>query len=178
MRQRVLSICSIPSGKGKIVKGRPDYSGTILTATFQIARELGWSYFEKLAQQNIAQVQSAFDPPKRLALGENAVQADGVVSGLLLLKDQGAPVQAVYATEGTPVITAPSGVFQRAPPPNAARLFQSFLFSVDTQQALVDASGLCSFHSLVKETAARVPLSKIKLMKMSRRRLTRSGSRS
>ena len=38
-----------PKWKGKIVKGRPDYSGTILTATFQIARELGWSYFEKLA---------------------------------------------------------------------------------------------------------------------------------
>ena len=48
-----------PKWKGKIVKGRPDYSGTILTATFQIARDLGWSYFEKLAQQNITQVQSA-----------------------------------------------------------------------------------------------------------------------
>ena len=154
-----------PKWKGKIVKGRPDYSGTILTATFQIARELGRSYFEKLAHQNIAQVQSALDPPKKLALGESAVQVDGVVSGLLLLKEQGAPVQAVYATEGTPVITAPSGVFQSAPHPNAARLFQSFLFSVDTQQALVDSSALCSFHALVKETAGRALPSKIKLMK-------------
>ena len=30
-----------PKWKGKIVKGRPDYSGAILTATFQIARDLG-----------------------------------------------------------------------------------------------------------------------------------------
>ena len=66
-----------PKWKGRIVKGRPDYSGTILTATFQIARDLGWSYFEKFAEQNVVQVQSAFDPPKRLALGESAVQTDG-----------------------------------------------------------------------------------------------------
>jgi len=154
-----------PIWKGKIVKGRPDYSGTILTATFQIARELGWSYFEKLAHQNIMQVQSALEPPKKLALGERAIQADGVVSDLLLLKQQGAPVQAVYPTEGTPIVTAPSGVFRSAPHPNAARLFQSFLFSGGTQQVLVDAFALCSFHALVKEPAGRAPLSKIKLMK-------------
>jgi iron(III) transport system substrate-binding protein len=154
-----------PRWKGKIVKGHPDYSGTIFTATFQIARDLGWSYFEKLAQQKVIQVQSALDPPKKLALGESAVQADGAEPNLLLLKEQGAPVEAVYATEGTPLITAPSGVFQSAPNPNAARLFQSFLFSVEAQQILVSASALCSFHALAKEKPGRRPLSTIKLMK-------------
>src|SRR5262249_37967794 len=48
-----------PRWEGKIVKGHPDYSGAILTATFQIARDLGWSYFEKLARQKVIQVQSA-----------------------------------------------------------------------------------------------------------------------
>ena len=62
-------------------------------------------------------------------------------------------------------ITAPSGVFQSAPNPNAARLFQSFLFSVEAQQVLIDACALCSFHALVKEKAGRRPLSTIKLMK-------------
>ena len=154
-----------PKWKGKIVKGHPDYSGTILTATFQLARDLGWPYFEKLAEQNVMQVQSALDPPNKLALGERAVQADGASSDLLLLKEQGAPVEAAYAVEGTPLITAPSGVFQSAPNPNAARLFQSFLFSVEAQQVLIDASALCSFHTLVKEKAGRRPLSTIKLMK-------------
>jgi iron(III) transport system substrate-binding protein len=154
-----------PKWKGRIVKARPDYSGTILIATFQIARDLGWSYFEKLAAQNVVQVQSALDSPKRLALGESAVQADGVVSNLLLLKEQGAPVEPVYPTEGTPLITAPSGIFQSAPHPNAARLFQSFLFSLEAQQLLVDASGLCSFHALVKDRPIRASLPAIKLMK-------------
>ena len=74
-------------------------------------------------------------------------------------------MEAAYAVEGTPLITAPSGVFQSAPNPNAARLFQSFLFSVEAQQVLIDASALCSFHALVKEKAGRRPLSTIKLMK-------------
>jgi len=48
---------------------------------------------------------------------------------------------------------------------NAARLFQSFLFSVEAQQVLVAASALRSFHALVKERSGRVSLSAIKLMK-------------
>src|SRR4051794_4291042 len=38
-----------PKWAGKMVKGHPAYSGTIMTATFQMVRELGWGYFEKLA---------------------------------------------------------------------------------------------------------------------------------
>ena len=53
-----------PKWTGKIVKAHPGYSGTILTATFQIVRELGWEYLEKLAKQKVMQVQSATDPPR------------------------------------------------------------------------------------------------------------------
>src|SRR6185369_5259703 len=66
-----------PKWRGKLVKGHPGYSGTIMTATFEMSRDLGWPYFEKLAQQNVMQVQSSADPPKKLALGERAVMADG-----------------------------------------------------------------------------------------------------
>ena len=31
---------------------------------------LGWSYFERLAQQKVVQVESSRDPPNRLARGE------------------------------------------------------------------------------------------------------------
>src|SRR5258708_30893754 len=39
--------------RGKLVKGHPGYSGAILTTTFLLVRELGWPYFEKLAQQKV-----------------------------------------------------------------------------------------------------------------------------
>ena len=154
-----------PKWSGKIVKAHPGYSGTIMTATFQVARDLGWQYFEKLSAQRIMQVQSAADPPKKLALGERAVMADGVEYGMFLLKDKGEPVEIVYPTEGTPLIIGPNGVMKKAPNPNAARLAQSFMFSLECQQLMVDFGGLRSFHALVKEKAGRKPLSEIKLMK-------------
>ncbi|MDE2061657.1 MAG: extracellular solute-binding protein, partial [Bradyrhizobium sp.] len=42
-----------PKWKGKIVKGHPGYSGTIMTATYELQRDLGWTFFEKLARQNV-----------------------------------------------------------------------------------------------------------------------------
>ena len=78
-----------PKWIGKIVKAHPGYSGTIMTATYQIARDLGWEYFEKLAKQKIMQVQSATDPPKKLALGERAVMADGNEYNVLPAQGEG-----------------------------------------------------------------------------------------
>jgi hypothetical protein len=60
---------------------------------------------------------------------------------------------------------ASGGVFRNAPNPNAARLFQSFLFRCKAQQFLVDNGALYSFHALVKERPGRTPLSEIKRMK-------------
>jgi iron(III) transport system substrate-binding protein len=154
-----------PKWQGKIVKGHPGYSGAIMTATFVLTRDLGWPYLEKLAQQKVMQVQSAADPPKKILLGERAIMADGNDYNLVLLKDQGRPVEPVYPTEGSPLIIVPSGIFKSAPNPNAARLFQSFFLSAETQQALVDEYAHRSFHVQVKEKGTHKPLSEIKLLK-------------
>src|SRR5215470_10932111 len=89
-----------PKWVGKIVKAHPGYSGTIMTATYQMSRDLGWEYFEKLAQQKIMQVQSSTEPPKKLALGERAVMADGNEYNLFQLKENGSPIEPIYPTEG------------------------------------------------------------------------------
>jgi ABC-type Fe3+ transport system substrate-binding protein len=154
-----------PKWTGKIIKAHPAYSGTIMTATFQIARDLGWEYFEKLARQKVMQVQSSTDPPKKLALGERAVMADGNDYNLIQLKEAGQPVEVVYPSEGTPVITGPTGVFRAAPHPNAARLFHNWLHSREAQQILVDFARQFSPHAQVKEKPGRIPLKEIKLMK-------------
>lgn len=153
-----------PKWAGKMIKAHPAYSGTIMTATFQIVRELGWGYFEKLARQRVMQVQSSTDPPKKLALGERAVMADGNDYNLIQLREAGSPVEAVYPAEGTPLITGPTGVFATAPNPNAARLFQSWLHGAPAQQLLVDFTGQHSVHAQVKERPGRRRLSEIKVM--------------
>jgi iron(III) transport system substrate-binding protein len=150
--------------QGKIVKGHPGYSGAILTNTYLWVRDLGWPFLEKLAQQKVMQLQSAADPPKKIAIGERAVMADGNDYSLEVAKLNKQPVEVVHPTEGSPVIPVPSGIFRSAPNPNAARLFQSFLFSVEAQQIFIDVFAHRSFHALTKETPGRAPLSSFKLL--------------
>jgi iron(III) transport system substrate-binding protein len=154
-----------PKWKGKMVKGHPSYSGAIMTTTFVMVRDFGWPYLEKLAQQRVMQVQSAAEPPKKIAIGERAVQVDGNDYSLVVFKAQGQPVEVVYPTEGSVLITVPSAVLRAAPNPNAARLFQSYMFSAEAQQLFIDAFAHRSFHAQVKEPPERTPLSAIKLLR-------------
>jgi iron(III) transport system substrate-binding protein len=154
-----------PKWIGKIVKAHPSYSGTIMTATYQMQRDLGWGYFEKLAKQNVMQVQSSADPPKRLALGERAVMADGNEYNIFQLKEAGQAVEPVYAAEGSPLIVGPTGIFKNAPNPNAARLFASYSFTPECQQLIIDVGGLRSVHPQTKEKPGRRPFKDIKTMK-------------
>jgi iron(III) transport system substrate-binding protein len=150
---------------GKLVKGHPAYSGTIMTATYQLVRELGWDYLEKLSKQRVMQVQSSTDPPKKLSLGERAAMADGNEYGIVLLKEAGQPVEPVYPSEGTPTVSGPTGIFASAPHPNAAKLFQAWLHTRQTQQFFIDFSAQYSAHAQVQSKPGRRKLSDIKLMK-------------
>ncbi len=154
-----------PKWVGKIVKAHPGYSGTIMTATQQLSRDLGWGYFEKLAKQKVMQVQSAADPPKKLALGERAVMADGTEYLVTMLKAKGDPIQEVYAVEGTPLITGPSAVMARSANPNAARLFYAWSMTAAAQQMNVDVGALRSAHALVKDRSDRRKLAEIKTLR-------------
>src|SRR4051812_42813588 len=154
-----------PKWKGKIVKAHPGYSGTIMTATYQMQRELGWPFFEQLAKQNVMQVQSSADPPKKLEIGERAVMADGNEYNIFQMKEAGSPVEPVYASEGSPLIIGPNGIFKTSPNPNAARLFQSFCFSREAQQLIIDVGGLRSAHPQAQEKPGRKPFKDIKTMK-------------
>jgi iron(III) transport system substrate-binding protein len=154
-----------PKWAGKIVKAHPGFSGTIMTATYEMSRDLGWDYFEKLARQRVMQVQAAADPPKKVALGERAIMADGNDYVLILVKESGGPVEVVYPAEGAPLVVGPNAVFKAAPNPNAARLFQCFCFTAECQQLVSDISGMHSLHPDVKEKPGRRPLRDIKVMK-------------
>ena len=154
-----------PKWAGKMVKAHPAYSGTIMTATFQIVREFGWEYLEKLSKQRVMQVQSSTDPPKKLSLGERAIMADGNEYGVVLLKEAGQPVEPIYPSEGSPTISGPTAIFATAPHPNAARLFQAWLHTRETQQFFTDFTAQYSAHAQVQSKPGRRKISDLKLMK-------------
>jgi iron(III) transport system substrate-binding protein len=154
-----------PKYAGKLVKAHPGYSGTIMTATQQIVRELGWVYFEKLARQKVLQVQSATEPPKKIEAGERAVAADGSDYLFWMAKERGAPIEIVQAVEGTPQISNPMAVFKSAPNPNAARLMFAWIMSAEGQEFIVNLSGQYPANKRVKAKAGRPPLASIKTLR-------------
>ena len=153
-----------PRFKDRMVKGHPGYSGTIMTATHILSDLLGWEYFEKLAAQNIMQVQSSTEPPKKLASGERALQVDGNEYNIFRLQDEGVPIKIVYPEKGTPLAIGNAAVLKDGPNPNAAKLFYAFLFSLEAQQLNSDFGGLRSFHPDVKVKEGRTPLAEIKVL--------------
>jgi iron(III) transport system substrate-binding protein len=152
-----------PRWRGKLAKSHPSYSGTSLTGTFALVKTLGWDYLAKLSKQGVQQLQSTTATPKTIASGERAVMVDGNEYNMFIEIDAKSPVKIVYAKEGTPFVTSPSAVFARAPHPNAARVFQNFVFTARVQQLLVDQGGVRSVHPDVKEPAGRTPLKDIKM---------------
>ena len=151
-----------PKWSGKLVKAHPGYSGTIMTVTYEMEKNLGWDYLQKLGKQHIMQVQSGTEPPKKVAQGERPVMVDGGEYLVNQMKASGAPLEIVYPTEGTPTIPGGAGIFVDAPHPNAAKLFTLFLFSKDGQQIMSDTAWLRSFHPDVKPHDGVKPLGEIK----------------
>jgi len=80
------------------------------------------------------------------------------------MQEKGDPVAIVYPAEGTPLITGSVALADKAPHPNAARLFISFLFSRQTQQLMCDSGGMRSFHPDVTLKPGRTPLAEIELL--------------
>jgi iron(III) transport system substrate-binding protein len=163
-----------PKWKGKLVKAHPGYSGTIVTATLAVSHALGWEYFEKLGQQQVMQVQSAVDPPRKIAQGERAVMVDGAEASALQQMGNGAPIALVYPTEGTPAAPLNGVVMKQAPHPNAARLLISFMFSPEAQQIFVDY-GFRSLHPEVREPPGRKPFAEIKVLRTDPQEQERMG---
>ena len=93
------------------------------------------------------QVQSSTEPPKKLAVGERPIMADGNEYNLFIAEGGGQPGRDRLSGRGHALHSvARPAVMAKAPHPNAARLLQSFLFSAEAQQLLVDAGGLRSLH--------------------------------
>jgi iron(III) transport system substrate-binding protein len=153
-----------PKWKGKLAKSHPGYSGTSLTGTYAIIQALGWDYLEKLSRQGVQQLQSTTATPKSIASGERAVMVDGNEYNMFIEIQKKSPVKIVYPKEGTPFVTSPTAIFKDAAHPNAARVFQNFIYTQPVQQMLVSEGGQRSLHPDVKEPPERTPLARIKLL--------------
>lgn len=159
-----------PRWQGRLAKGHPGYSGFVLTHTAALVNQYGWEFFRELAKLDVMQLQSANDPPQTVANGERAAGVEGTDYLTYQLRAQGNPIDFIMIDDGVPFVASPSGVAAKAPNPNAARFFTDFLFSLEAQQAMVDA-GFYSGHPEVVYAEDKPALSDMNLWVVSAKEL-------
>jgi iron(III) transport system substrate-binding protein len=154
-----------PKWKGRVAFGHPAFSGYVGCWTLAMRTLYGWEFFDKLAKNNPRIGRSGNDPITLLNAGE-CVAGLGPLATTLLSAAKGNPIALQYPTDGSLLCIGPSAVVARAPHPNAARLFQAWLHTRETQQFFIDFSAQYSVHAQVQATKpGRRKITDIKLMK-------------
>jgi iron(III) transport system substrate-binding protein len=152
-----------PRWKGKLVQAHPGYSGVVVTGITGLLGAFGWDYFAGLAKNQPLVVQSAEDPPMKLAGGEAWVGASGEYNIYRAIK-KGNPVETVFPEEGVPFVSSANAIMAKAPHPSAARVFTDWLFGKEAQQLLVN-DGLYVPNEEVTYGKDRRPMKEIKILK-------------
>jgi iron(III) transport system substrate-binding protein len=123
-----------PKWKGQIALPHPAFSGCGGVWALGLRKLYGWSYFEKLANNNPRIGRSFADPISLVTAGECVLGA-GPANNAFPAIARGNPIGIVYPADGCSVCVGPSAIPASAPHPNAARLFMEFLLS-DTYSRL------------------------------------------
>jgi iron(III) transport system substrate-binding protein len=151
-----------PKWKGKLVHAHPGYSGVVTTGMTGLLGAFGWDYYATLAKNNPLVVQSAEDPPQKIAGGEAWVGVTGEYNIYRAAK-RGQPIDIVFPEEGTPFVSSANAIMAKAPHPAAARFFTDWLFGKEAQQILAD-DGLYVPNDEVTYPKDKRPLKDLKLL--------------
>lgn len=124
--------------KGQTVMPSPLYSGAAAynLSIFRNQSALGWSYYEKLKENQVMVVKGNGDVIKRVASGEKSF---GIVVDFMAFNaaKQGSPVAFIYPKTGSAVITEPVGIAKTTQNAAAAKAFVDFVLSAEGQQLAV-----------------------------------------
>ena len=140
-----------PAFKGKIVSTYPHDDDLTLYSNTLIVEKYGWEMIEKLLKQDMKFVRSHVLVAQETAKGERPVTFDQI--------SQFNKVRFVAPDDlPMPVYPITTGIFAKAPHPNAAKLFLAFAISKEQQQRTA-ASGAMPVRPDVEPPAGLKPLS-------------------
>ncbi len=150
--------------KDKLAMPSPLTSGaaTIHMAAITGNPDLGWDFYEKLADQGANPQGGNGGTYKAIAGGEKLY---GFVVDFLPIREiaNGAPVNFVFPEEGVSAVTEPVAILSTAQNPTAAKAFVDFLISPEGQQLAADM-GYLPAHPEITPPAGFPPRSEIKLL--------------
>jgi len=132
-----------PAYKGKMGLVIAGSGGTTWTKSMFHRQVLGEDYWKAAAAVEPRLYQS--NGPLATAVVSGEVQvAMLLVNATLPLKQDGAPIEVVYPTEGLPTTPGAAGITKTASNPNAAKLFLNWFLSLEGQNAMVGKLGFVS----------------------------------
>ena len=150
--------------KDKLAMPSPLTSGaaTIHMVAVTNHPDLGWAYYEKLAEQGANPQGGNGGVYKAIAGGEKLY---GFMVDFLPIrgKAQGAPVEFVFPEEGVSAVTEPVAILSTAQNPVAAKAFVDFLISTEGQE-LASKQGYLPAHPGVTPPAGFPARETIKLL--------------
>jgi iron(III) transport system substrate-binding protein len=137
-----------PRWKGKLGLKDAQSAGSAYAQYYFLREKYGVSYWEQMANLSPRIYKTEDDLLKALRVGEIQVAA-----GIIVRKMEGADkgrLKTVWPDDGVPLVPGPVAILNRAPHPNAAKLFVNYTLSADGQAALRDLLGAYSARPDVK----------------------------
>ena len=120
-----------------------------------------WTKFGELQPRAFDSYVQQFD---RTVSGQDQIIHTAQYSGYLQFKAKGAPIAFVNPTEGVTAAPYPAGVVDKAPHPEAARLYLDWLLGVPGQTAFVKATSLHSPRADVQAPTGGEPITAFKVL--------------
>ena len=125
---------------GEIAAASPLSSGYAVAWAARMITDINPAYIKDLATQDVLVSQSTIDVLSSVASGNRLI---GVTAGAVVRQGaaKGDPISVVYPTDKAVYFTTPMAISRAAPHPNAARLFENYLYT-DAAQELYSTYGL------------------------------------
>ncbi|HLH97628.1 MAG TPA: extracellular solute-binding protein [Xanthobacteraceae bacterium] len=162
--------------KGKLAMADPSFTSLQVSVIGMIAKLHGWSFYEKLRENDAMIVPGNQQVADLLKRGERLIAVGGLDSYAADLKTAGHPIKTLYPSDGVFIIPSPTSVVKGSPHPEAAKLFAQFMIS-DTVQDMFPADGGYSARIDIRAPAGSPDLKSLKVIAIDDDYIERESAR-
>jgi len=152
-----------PRYKGKLTMADPSFTSLQVSVVGMMGKLMGWSFYEKLRQNDVLIVPGNQQVADMLKRGERLIAVGALDSYAADLKAAGHPIKTLYPSDGVFIIPSPTSVVKGSPDPNAAKLFAEFMIG-DEVQSLFSADGGYSARIDIPAPAGSPDLKSLKII--------------
>ncbi len=152
-----------PRWKG-VINAKVSNSGLQHLTYEMLKQHVSPTYWQKFAELQPRAFDSYVQQFDRTVSGQDQVIHTAQYSGYLQFKAKGAPIAFVNPTEGVTAAPVLSGMVDKAPHPEAAKLFLDWLMGAPGQAGYVKGMALYSLRTDVAPPAGGDPITSFKLL--------------